>query len=52
MDAQNTEAITNACMLILKHMNPLLGIKENAEQYIPLFCYTATSSYALGLLRY
>ena len=51
MDAQNTEAITNACMLILKHMNPLLGIKENAEQYIPLFCYTATSSYALGLTK-
>ena len=51
MDTHNTEAITNACTLILNHMNPLREIKEDANQYVPLYCYTATSSYALGLTR-
>lgn len=51
MENQNTEAIVGACRLLYKHMNPLLDIIENAEQYIPLYCYTATSSYALGLTK-
>ena len=49
MDTNNSEVITDACVLLLKHMNPILLIKEKSDQYIPLYCYTATSSYALGL---
>ncbi len=51
MNTQNTEPITDVCKLLYKHMNPLLDIKEGADQYIPLYCYTATSSYALGLSK-
>lgn len=49
MDVNNIEVIKDACMLLYKHMNPVLDIKENAELYVPLYCYTATSTYALGL---
>ena len=49
MENNNTEAFSNAIKYIKQHMNPVYGITENADQYIPLYCYTATTSYALGL---
>lgn len=51
MNAQNIEAIKDICLLLYKHMNPVLDIKENADLYVPLYCYTATTTYALGLTK-
>lgn len=51
MDNHNTEVLANACKHKLDCMDPLRGIKEGADRYVPLYCYTATSSYALGLTK-
>lgn len=49
MKEQSDGEITEALKIILRKFDPLYETGENRDKYLPLYCYTATSSYALGL---
>lgn len=49
MAKHTNEEITKALDIICQRFDPLYNISEDKDKYLPLYCYTATSSYALGL---
>lgn len=44
-EEENMEALN----IVLQSFNPTFNMGENIDKYVSLYCYTATSSYALGL---